>query len=63
MESRSYLDRHGIPDFTDEAVAKLNGTSFSGNMLASSDSSLTLRFGIADMHRVLNPHGRRKETT
>src|SRR5215471_12335772 len=45
------LYRHGIPDFTDEAVAKLNGTSFSGNMLASSDSSRTQRFGVVDMQR------------
>ena len=45
------LYRHGIPDFTEEAVAKLNDTSFSGNMLASSDSSRTLRFGVVDMHR------------
>jgi Skp family chaperone for outer membrane proteins len=43
--------RHGIPDFTDEAVAKLNGTSFSGNMLASSDPSRTQRFGVVDMQR------------
>ena len=45
------LYQHGIPDFTDEAVAKLNGTSFSSNMLASSDSSRTQRFGVVDMHR------------
>ena len=45
------LYRHGVPDFTDEAVAKLNGTSFSGNMLSSSDSSRSQRFGVVDMHR------------
>jgi TPR repeat protein len=43
--------RHGFPDFTDEAVAKLNGTSFSGTMLASSDPSRTQRFGVVDMQR------------
>jgi Skp family chaperone for outer membrane proteins len=45
------LYRHGIPDFTDEAVAKLNGISFPGNVLDSSDSSRNLRFAVVDMHR------------
>jgi outer membrane protein len=43
--------RHGIPDFTDKAIATLNGTGSSRNMLASSDSSRALRFGVVDMQR------------
>jgi outer membrane protein len=43
--------RQGVPDFTDQALAKLNGTRFSSNVLASSDSSRTLRFGVIDMDR------------
>jgi outer membrane protein len=43
--------RRGVPDFTDEAVAKLNGTRSSSNMLASGESSHPLRFGVVDMHR------------
>jgi outer membrane protein len=56
------LYRHGIPDFTDAAVAKLNGTSFSGNMLASSDSSRTLHFGVVDMHRTFEAWPETKAT-
>jgi Skp family chaperone for outer membrane proteins len=53
--------RHGIPDFTDEVVTTLNkpgratastnSIRSSSNMLASSDSSRTLRFGVIDMNR------------
>jgi TPR repeat protein len=43
--------RQGVPDFTDEAVAKLNGTRSSSNMLASGESSRPLRFGVVDMNR------------
>ena len=53
--------RQGIPDFTDEVVATLNkpgratastnSIRSSSNMLASTDSSRTLRFGVIDMNR------------
>jgi Skp family chaperone for outer membrane proteins len=43
--------RHGIPDFTDDALGKLNGTSSSSSMSALTDSSRTLRFGVVDMQR------------
>jgi Skp family chaperone for outer membrane proteins len=54
--------RHGIPDFTDEVVATLNGTRSSGNLLASSPSSRTLRFGVVDMHRAFEAWPEMKAT-